>query len=197
MLFQPVMKCGIDRPVLQQPRPVAVPGFPVGSGRGVLGHGVEVDDENPLVVPEQVGGLEVAVADPEPVQRLEQRRDGGRFGGGGRLIRVEVFEQVLARAEGGDQEGASAQGAVTLFEQGKRGGRRDAVERQPMPGQPGVPGPARAPEAGDGVPEIFQIVAFEDDGVAAGLGQGDGAGASVFQEFAVGDGLIGGVENGV
>jgi hypothetical protein len=114
----------------------------------MLAHGVEVDQLRLAVAPEQVAGLEVAVADARGDELAQQRADGVELGGGGCRVRIGVaVGEACAGAVVADQPGLAAQRAGALLDQREGARRGDAEKIQAMPFQPGMPGAAGSPAA--------------------------------------------------
>lgn len=116
----------------------------------MLAHRVEIDQRPAILLPEQVVALEVTMADALTDQfgkQVIQRRQLGLRCITAFHVRRKALDDVRPRQMLGDEIGTTAQPEKTFLQKRQRLGRGDAKERQAIAFAPGMPGPARAPEA--------------------------------------------------
>ena len=128
LFFQPYPQSATGRPVLLEPRDIASCGAIKSEVHGVECHGIQINQHNAIVMPEQVGRLHVAVGEACRMQIQEQSCEGQslRFGWEFLLVAWPMLIKAGGLNKLGDQPRGSPEWAEPAFDQGQGRGRRNA-----------------------------------------------------------------------
>ena len=69
---------------------------------------IKINNKNPVVVPQEIGRLQIPVRDPHGAQGIEQHQQAVCLGLSGWRLGRQVLQQVFPRAERIDQKGTAA-----------------------------------------------------------------------------------------
>src|SRR5690554_1245893 len=143
-------------------------------------------------MPEQIGRLEITMADPCRMQLVEWpeqllRLPALRYP---LTLLTQMLQQVLAGTVLTDQPGLGPQGAETTFDHGQWLGSGNAEEVQTPGCQPGMPGTTGAPEAFQPMTGTLYVVAFDHQFATAESDTGNSTAAAVLEQWLAGKGAV-------